>query len=63
MKRCIKCGCEIVNGVNGCGLLSDCFSCHGGPPSYPVPIVRMYPKYSSEDLDALEDRCLSDCTD
>lgn len=63
MKRCVKCGCEIVLGVNGCSFLPDCYSCHGGPPSYPAPVVKRCPDYTAEDLYALEDRCLSDCTD
>lgn len=63
MKHCNKCGCAIVPGVNGCTFLPDCYSCHGGPPSYPAPIVRAYPEYSADELDALEERCLHDCTD
>ena len=57
MKKCIKCGAEIVNGVNGCTLMQDCFSCHGGFPLYPAPIVREL----SDDLDYIdyaEGRCL-----
>lgn len=62
VKRCITCGCEIVNGVNGCTYLSDCFTCHGGYPRY-APPVKAEPTYTAEELDALEDRCLNDCTD
>ena len=25
MKRCIKCGSEIINGINGCEILNECF--------------------------------------
>lgn len=57
MKRCNKCGCEIVNGVNGCGLMQDCFSCHGGPPKYGPAIVKQYPD-SYDYLDYMEGRCL-----
>ena len=57
MKRCIKCGCEIVNGVNGCTLMDDCISCHGGFPVYPAPVVVTVPD-SLEYLDYAEGRCL-----
>lgn len=59
MKKCIKCGREIINGVNGCMLLNDCFDCHGGYPKYPTP-TRIQPAISWDELDRLEDRCLSD---
>lgn len=58
MKHCAKCGCEIVNGKNGCSLLDTCFTCNGGYPRYPAP-VEVNP-FESADLDALEDRCLDD---
>ena len=35
MKKCVKCGCEIENGVNGCMIMAECFKCHGGYPKYP----------------------------
>ena len=57
MKRCIKCGCEIVNGVNGCGLMDDCFSWHGGFPVYPAPVAVAVPD-SPDYLDYAESRCL-----
>jgi hypothetical protein len=57
MKRCIKCGCEIVNGVNGCTLMQDCFKCHGGFPVYPVPVVKDCP-YGPDYLEYAEGRCL-----
>lgn len=59
MKKCIKCGCEIVNGVNGCMLMNDCFGCHGGYPKYPKPIRAKF-EISWSELDYLEDRCLND---
>ena len=58
MKRCVKCGCDIVNGVNGCGLMDDCFSCHGGFPVYPAPVV-VAAHDSPDYLDYAENRCLS----
>lgn len=57
MKHCVKCGCEIVNGVNGCMMLDECFTCHG-PVYYPKPIE--VKPFENADLDALEDRCLDD---
>lgn len=57
MKRCIKCGCEIENGVNGCTLMQDCFTCHGGYPVYPAPVVKVYPD-SLDYLDYAENCCL-----
>ena len=62
MKRCIICGCQIENGVNGCTYLTDCFKCHGGPPHY-APPIKAEPTYTEEELNALEDRCLNDCTE
>lgn len=59
MKRCIKCGREIINGVNGCQLLKDCFECHGGFPKYPAPTTERETVGWIE-LDALEDRCIND---
>ena len=58
MKRCVKCGCEIVNGENGCSMMQDCFKCHGGFPVYPGPIVKTSPD-SLEYLDYAENCCLS----
>lgn len=64
MKKCSVCGCEIINGVNGCTMMSDCFSCHVGYPKYPAPVhVNPFSLLSVEDLDKLEDRCLGDCTE
>ena len=57
-KKCCKCGCEIVYGVNGCMIMDDCFTCHGGYPKYPEPVRICYPE-SIEYLDYTEDRCLS----
>ena len=57
MKHCYKCGCEIINGMNGCTLMAECFICHQGPPHYPKPIAVAY-LGTLEDLDSLEDRCL-----
>ena len=58
MKTCIKCGKQIINGVNGCQLMTDCFECHGGFPKYAPPIARETVTWS--ELDALEDRCVRD---
>lgn len=61
MKKCTSCGCEIVNGVNGCSLLPVCFSCNGGLPKYPAPVVRgPFQDVNDDELNALEDRCLND---
>ena len=56
MKKCIKCGKEIMNGVNGCAMLNECFHCHGGYPKY-VPASRRR-QITDEEMDALENRCL-----
>ena len=54
MKHCRKCGCEIVNGMNGCQLLGDiCFDCNGGRPKYPDPIVIAGPIYEDVDFEEL----------
>ena len=58
MRRCSKCGEEIVNGVNGCSFMTICFRCNGGPPEYPDPIVIAGPIYDEEDIDELEDLIL-----
>jgi len=58
MKRCEKCGCEIVLGVNGCTLLPVCFDCNGGHPEYPAPVRINYPD-SMDYLDYIENLCLS----
>lgn len=34
MKKCIKCGKIITNGINGCSMMKECFDCHGGFPDY-----------------------------
>lgn len=62
MKKCIKCGREIINGVNGCQLLNDCFDCRGGYPTYPAP-RQARETVSWDELDALEDRCVNDWVD
>ena len=59
MKRCIVCGTEITNGINGCQLLKECFDCHGGFPKYSAPI-QVKETVSWNKLDALEDRCIRD---
>ena len=59
MKRCIKCGCEIENGTNGCMMLPDCFKCHGGYPDYSKS-VSTRTEISLDELDAIEARCLGD---
>lgn len=58
MKKCIKCGSEITNGINGCEALNECFVCHGGYPKY-APAVTKRESYSWDELDALEDRCIN----
>lgn len=58
MKKCIRCGVEIVNGQNGCQLLDVCFCCNGGHPVYPAPRKIDYPE-SVDYLDWIEDKCLS----
>lgn len=58
MKTCIKCGKEIIYGVNGCQLMTECFTCHGGFPKYAPPTTRETVTWS--ELDALEDRCVRD---
>ena len=62
MKKCIKCGCEIINGINGCQLMKECFNCHGGYPKYLAP-RQINETVDWNELDALEDRCLHDWTD
>lgn len=59
MKKCIKCGSEIINGINGCAALNECFACHGGYPKYAQAITKRE-SYSWDELDALEDRCIND---
>ena len=59
MRRCIKCGTEIINGINGCAALNECIACHGGYPKY-APAVTKRESYSWDELDALEDRCIND---
>ena len=34
VKKCVKCGKPITNGVNGCAMMDECFDCHGGYPDY-----------------------------
>lgn len=58
MKTCIRCGKQIINGINGCQLMVDCFECHGGFPKYAPPTTRETVTWS--ELDALEDRCVRD---
>ena len=59
MKRCIVCGKEIINGINGCVIMNECFDCHGGYPKYPAP-TQVIETGSWDELDALEDRCVRD---
>ena len=59
MKTCVICGMEIINGVNGCMIMNECFDCHGGYPKYPAP-RQMIETISWSELDALEDRCVND---
>ena len=58
-KRCVKCGVIIINGVNGCTLMDDCFTCHGGYPKYPAPIVKAH-EYSDDEINAILDDVLHD---
>lgn len=57
-KTCIRCGVKIINGINGCQLMKECFDCHGGFPKYPAPTVKE--SVGWDELDALEDRCVRD---
>lgn len=59
MKTCVICGKEIINGINGCQIMKECFDCHGGYPKYPAP-RQMRETISWDELDALEDRCIND---
>ena len=58
MKKCSKCGKQIIYGVNGCQLIDECFICHGGYPKYPAATKRETVDWN--ELDALEDRCVRD---
>ena len=59
MKKCIKCGCDIEYGINGCMIMPDCFDCHGGYPKYPAPSTRRFGDgFSWDESDFLESRCL-----
>ncbi len=58
MKICVKCGKEIINGINGCEMMKECFDCHGGFPKYAPPTVKETVGW--DELDALEDRCVRD---
>ena len=60
MKKCEKCGKEIVNGVNGCQLMKICFECNGGFPDYPKYSYASAERPSWDELDAAEDKCLGD---
>lgn len=61
MKRCITCGKEIINGINGCQMMNECFDCHGGYPDYSRNKSNFHWNNGSwNDLDAVEDRCLGD---
>ena len=58
MKICPICGKEIINGINGCQLMNECFDCHGGYPKYAPATNRNVIDWNA--LDALEDRCIRD---
>lgn len=58
MKKCIKCGTIITNGINGCQMLEECFSCHGGYPVYAKTGLSPNRVITDDDMDAIEDRCL-----
>ncbi len=61
MKKCIKCGKEIINGINGCQMMKECFDCHGGCPDYSRNKSNFrWNTGSGADLDVAEDRCLGD---
>ena len=57
MKKCIKCGCEIEYGVNGCMLMNECFECHGGYPNYIKSTKNIF-SISWDELDYIEGKCL-----
>lgn len=63
MKKCIICGKEIINGVNGCMLLDDCFDCHGGYPKYAPATARETVDYDDDRLNYLEAMCVRDWED
>lgn len=52
MKKCTKCGCDIINGVNGCMLLENCHNCDG-IPRYKYP-HKQHVSMSIEDADIIE---------
>lgn len=39
MKKCVKCGCTIIPGENGCTMFDDCFVCRGGLPRYKIKVT------------------------
>lgn len=59
-KQCIRCGAWIIPGLNGCSFFNDCFSCRGGFPDYSRNQSRRRPLISWDELDTIENRCLSD---
>lgn len=63
MKVCSICGKEIVNGINGCQLMPDCFECHGGLPDYSRQKASHNGTANWDELDTLEDKCVRDYDD
>ena len=59
MKKCVRCGREIVNGINGCMLLNECFCCNGGYPNYSRNQSNFHWNNADWDaLDAIEGKCM-----
>ena len=61
MKTCLRCGKEIIYGVNGCQMMNICFKCNGGFPDYSRNKSNFHWNSANlDELDALEDRCIND---
>ena len=60
MKICRQCGCEIINGENGCQFMGDiCFDCGGRPNYNRNPPMRQCDEMTWDEVDTLEGMCLS----
>ena len=56
MKKCAKCDCDIIYGVNGCMLLENCTKCDG-IPHYKAP-YKQRAVMSINDADIIESAIL-----